>query len=66
MLSGLRRLVRPASGPAVAARTAGRWFSRDEAIMGTAIHVELWGDDPVAAAEAIDAVMHEMHRIDAL
>lgn len=45
---------------------AGRWFSRDEAIMGTAIHVELWGDDRVAAAAAIDSVMNEMHRIDAL
>lgn len=34
--------------------------------MGTAIHVELWADDRVAAAAAIDAVMREMHRIDAL
>ena len=34
--------------------------------MGTAIHVELWGEDRVAATAAIDAVMHEMHRIDAL
>jgi len=45
---------------------AGRWFSRDEAIMGTAIHVELWSDDRAAAASAIDAVMAEMHRIDRL
>jgi thiamine biosynthesis lipoprotein len=43
----------------------GRWFSRDEAIMGTAIHVELWSDDRAAADAAIDAVMREMHRIDA-
>ncbi len=34
--------------------------------MGTAIHVELWGDDKAAAAAALDAVMQEMHRIDAL
>ncbi len=34
--------------------------------MGTAIHVEAWGDDRVVATAAIDAVMHEMHRIDAL
>jgi thiamine biosynthesis lipoprotein len=34
--------------------------------MGTAIHVELWGDDRVVATAAIEAVMHEMHRIDAL
>lgn len=42
-----------------------RWFSRDEAIMGTAIHVELWCDDAARAESAIDAVMREMHRIDA-
>jgi FAD:protein FMN transferase len=34
--------------------------------MGTAIHVELWGDDRVAATAAIETVMHEMHRIDEL
>jgi thiamine biosynthesis lipoprotein len=33
--------------------------------MGTAIHVELWSDEASAAAVAIDAVMDEMHRIDA-
>ena len=66
MLSGLRRLARPAPVPALAVHGAGRWFSRDEAIMGTAIHVELWSDDAVAATAAIDAVMDEMHRIDAL
>ena len=47
--------------PAVA---AGAWFKRDEAIMGTAINVELWSDDSAAAHAAIDAVMREMHRID--
>lgn len=44
----------------------GRWFGRDEAIMGTAIHVELWSDDASGAKHAIDAVMAEMHRIDRL
>jgi thiamine biosynthesis lipoprotein len=44
----------------------GQWFSRDEAIMGTAIHVELWSDDAALAKRAIDAVMAEMHRIDRL
>jgi len=53
--------------PAVAAASAhGQWFTRDEAIMGTAIHVELWSDDASAARQAIDAVMAEMHRIDRL
>jgi FAD:protein FMN transferase len=61
----LRSLARRAFEAEEPART-GRWFSRDEAIMGTAIHVELWGDDCVAATAAIEAVMHEMHRIDAL
>jgi FAD:protein FMN transferase len=50
----------------VSAPESSRWFSRDEAIMGTAIHVELWGDDARAAERAIDAVMAEMHRIDRL
>jgi FAD:protein FMN transferase len=64
MLGGLRRLVRRTTSEAP--DPSGRWFSRDEAIMGTAIHVELWGNDGVAASAAIDAVMREMHRIDAL
>lgn len=42
----------------------GGWMSRDEAIMGTAIRVELWSDDRAAGDAAIDAVMAEMHRID--
>src|SRR5262249_26764455 len=42
----------------------GRWLRRDEAIMGTAIRVELWSDDATAGEDAIDAVMAEMHRID--
>ncbi|MFL6665451.1 MAG: FAD:protein FMN transferase, partial [Rhizobacter sp.] len=44
--------------------SAGGWISRDEAIMGTAIRVELWSDDRTAGVLAIDAVMEEMHRID--
>jgi len=56
----------PAGLPPVAAAAPARWFSRDEAIMGTAIHVELWSDDAAQAEAAIDAVMAEMHRIDHL
>jgi thiamine biosynthesis lipoprotein len=48
---------------ATASANAG-WFTRDEAIMGTAIRVELWCNDREAGPAAIDAVMHEMHRID--
>lgn len=64
MLGPLRSFARRAlaAGEPVA---TGRWFSRDEAIMGTAVHVELWSEDRVAATGAIEAVMHEMHRIDA-
>lgn len=43
---------------------SAQWLSRDEAIMGTAIHVELASDDKAAGEAAIDAVMEEMHRID--
>ena len=42
------------------------WYSREEAIMGTAVRVELWHDDATAARAALSAVMDEMHRIDVL
>ncbi|MEP6505546.1 MAG: FAD:protein FMN transferase, partial [Betaproteobacteria bacterium] len=46
-------------------RASGGWFRREEAIMGTAIEVELFAADRVEAEAAIGAVMAEMHRIDA-
>ncbi|HVQ02342.1 MAG TPA: FAD:protein FMN transferase [Burkholderiaceae bacterium] len=60
--------LRPrAAGPVPAAAAASaRWFSRDEAIMGTAIRCELWHSDAGEAERALDAVMAEMHRIDRL
>jgi thiamine biosynthesis lipoprotein len=42
------------------------WRSREEAIMGTRIYVELWADDTAKGEAAIDAVMAEMRRIDEL
>src|SRR6267154_362435 len=42
----------------------GGWYSREEAIMGTAVRVELWSEDGVAGESAMAAVMAEMHRID--
>jgi thiamine biosynthesis lipoprotein len=54
---------RPAPGVVGRAAEAG-WMKREEAIMGTAISVELWSDDAREGRAAIDAVMHEMHRID--
>jgi thiamine biosynthesis lipoprotein len=43
---------------------AGQWLTREEAIMGTAIRVELWCEEPASGQAAIDAVLAEMHRID--
>lgn len=48
----------------VAARA--EWITGDEAIMGTAIRVEVWAEDRATGEEAIAAVMAEMHRIDRL
>jgi thiamine biosynthesis lipoprotein len=42
------------------------WYQREEAIMGTRVEVQLWSEDPQQAVDAIDAVMAEMHRTDAL
>ncbi len=42
------------------------WVDRTEAVMGTRIAVRLWADDVDRANAAIDAVMAEMRRIDAL
>jgi FAD:protein FMN transferase len=52
--------VRPVDGPGA----RGHWSCRDEAIMGTAIRVELWSEDREAGESAINAVIEEMHRID--
>jgi thiamine biosynthesis lipoprotein len=41
-----------------------KWMSREEAIMGTSIRVELWHEEPMTGEAALDAVMEEMHRID--
>jgi thiamine biosynthesis lipoprotein len=40
------------------------WYRREEAIMGTAILVELWSDEPARAAAGLQVVIDEMHRID--
>ena len=53
-----------AHGKALPQASGGAWFSREAAIMGTAIRVELWHEDPVVAEAAMAAVMAEMHRID--
>jgi thiamine biosynthesis lipoprotein len=71
MLTGLRNVARLAAefaggrAGAPAAPAAGSWFSREQSIMGTSIRVELWCERAEAGHAAIDAVMGEMHRIDA-
>lgn len=52
-----------AGGPLQHTATSG-WFQREEAIMGTAIRVELWSECRADGEAAMDAVMEEMHRID--
>jgi len=42
----------------------GGWIVREEAIMGTAIRVELWADERTRGEAAAQAVIDEMHRID--
>ncbi len=42
------------------------WYKQDKAIMGTRVTVELWAETKKEADTAINAVMNEMHRIDAL
>lgn len=45
-------------------RAVAGWVVREEAIMGTAIRVELWAPDRRSGEAAAAAVMDEMHRID--
>jgi len=42
------------------------WFKAERAIMGTAVHVELWHTDKITAKKYIQHVFTEMHRIDSL
>ena len=42
------------------------WVRREETIMGTRIYVEAWHANPIQGEQALDAVMADMRRIDAL
>ncbi len=58
----------PAASAAVSvpgAAAAGGWYRREEAIMGTSISVELHATSRAQADTAVEAVMAEMHRINA-
>ena len=48
----------------VPAHAGAEWFTRDEAIMGTLIRVEVWADARTTGESAINEVMAEMRRID--
>lgn len=69
MLFGIARTSHRAAG---FVRGRGRgpshdgWCRRDEAVMGTAIHVELFSVHKQRGDAAADAVIAEMHRIDRL
>lgn len=52
------------AGARRAGRAQGSWCIREEAIMGTAIRVELWSADRAQGDAAAAAVIDEMHRID--
>ncbi len=58
------RAQRPAFAPRSAASADSGWLSGEEAIMGTAVSVELWSADRARGEAAIAAVMTDMHRID--
>ncbi|HXY22088.1 MAG TPA: FAD:protein FMN transferase, partial [Burkholderiaceae bacterium] len=67
MLAGLRSAARRVFGAGEAAvelPAPGAWYSREEAIMGTAIRVELWSEDRAGAESAMCAVMNVMHHVD--
>lgn len=67
MLAGLRSAARRAIAAARSPQpetVRGAWYSREEAIMGTAIRVELWSEDRAAAESAMAAVMAQMHHVD--
>ena len=51
---------------ALTSTARAEWLDRTEAIMGTRIYVEVWADEPESGNAAIEAVMDEMRRIDAL
>ncbi len=68
MLNPSRALARPSASAAARGPLRSRqwdgWLAREEAIMGTAVRVELWSEHRADGEAAIDAVMAEMRRID--
>ncbi len=65
MLGFRSRPVAKTAPPVAPAAPQAGWLVREEAIMGTAIRVELFCEDAARARATADAVIAEMHRIDA-
>ncbi|MBV8209713.1 MAG: FAD:protein FMN transferase [Burkholderiaceae bacterium] len=57
-------LTRAAGALGGRVRVSAGWVSREEAIMGTSVRVELWSEDRDDGEAAIAAVMERMHQID--
>ncbi|HEY6484438.1 MAG TPA: FAD:protein FMN transferase [Steroidobacteraceae bacterium] len=66
MTSRCLTLIVLVSALSLALPAQAEWRQRTEAIMGTRIYVEVWSEDAAKGDAAIDAVMGEMRRIDAL
>jgi thiamine biosynthesis lipoprotein len=64
LLAQLTGALKRRPAPVAPAPSEGCWLQCEEAIMGTAIQVDLWAEDTRQAQNAVDAVMAEMHRID--
>ncbi|AQT61549.1 FAD:protein FMN transferase [Cellvibrio sp. PSBB023] len=48
----------------LATSAQAKWYSDTQDVMGTRVSVTFWSEDEAKAAEALVAVMAEMHRID--
>jgi thiamine biosynthesis lipoprotein len=72
MIGGMPDLIRLLRGLSFAvislsaAAAHADWHHREAAIMGTRIAVELWHEDAIEADKAMEAVLDEMRRVDAL
>src|SRR5690606_31011643 len=65
-LPHLRALLALLACMCASAPVQAAWIVREEAIMGTRCSVELWSEDAAAGEAAIEAVLADMRRIDAL
>jgi thiamine biosynthesis lipoprotein len=62
--TGIARVFAVCAALLWSAAAGAAWHQRDDAIMGTSIHVELWHENATQAERLIDAVMAEMRHVD--